>query len=128
MGVVSFAWAAIARGVVGLIAIYVVSPWQVRIGISKDALKHLLSFGTPFQINSILALVKDDLMIIFLGKMLPFSEIGYIGWAKKWAEVHLRLIMDSVIRVTFPAYSRLAADKNILAKALEQSLFFLFQS
>ncbi len=125
MGVVSFAWAAIARGVVGLIAIYVVSPWQVRIGISKDALKHLLSFGTPFQINSILALVKDDLMIIFLGKMLPFSEIGYIGWAKKWAEVHLRLIMDSVIKVTFPAYSRLQADKNVLAKALEKSLFFL---
>lgn len=124
-GLASFAWAAVARGIAGLIAIYVISPWKARIGISKIALKHLLSFGTPFQINSILALVKDDLMIIFLAKILPFSEIGYIGWAKKWAEVHLRLIMDSVIRVTFPAYSRLAADKNILAKALEKSLFFL---
>ena len=94
-------------------------------GISISALKHLLSFGIPFQINSLLALVKDDLMILFLGKILPFSQIGYLGWAKKWAEVPLRLIMDSVVKVTFPAYARLQHERSVLAKALEKSLFFL---
>jgi PST family polysaccharide transporter len=57
--------------------------------------------------------------------MLPFSAIGFIGWAKKWAETPLRLIMDSVIRVTFPAYSRLQENKELLAKTIEKSLFFL---
>lgn len=124
-GIASFAWAAIARGVIGVISIYVISPWRISIGISFQAFRELITFGLPFQANSILALIKDDLMTIFLGKILPLSQVGYIGWAKKWAEVPLRLIMDSVIRVTFPAYARLQKDQKILGRAIEKSLFFL---
>jgi O-antigen/teichoic acid export membrane protein len=124
-GIESYAWAALARGVIGLILIYIISPWRISFGFSKNAAKHLLKFGVPFQLNSFLALVKDDLMTIFLGKILPFSQVGYIGWAKKWAEAPLRLIMDNIIRVTFPAYSRLQSDKKLLASAIEKSMFFL---
>jgi O-antigen/teichoic acid export membrane protein len=124
-GIASFAWAALARGLVGLICIYIISPWRIGFDFSIKTVKHLLKFGVPFQTNSLLALVKDDLMTLFLGKILPFQQLGYIGWAKKWAEVPLRLIMDSVIRVTFPAYSRLQHDKKILGRAIEKSIFFL---
>jgi hypothetical protein len=37
--------------------------------------------------HSFLALVKDDLLTVFLGKVLPFAQVGYIDWAKKWAEI-----------------------------------------
>lgn len=124
-GVISFAWAAIIRGIVGLIAIFVVSPWRIGIGFSYSSVKNLLNFGIPFQANSLLALVKDDLMTLFLGKILPLSQVGYLGWAKKWAEAPLRLIMDNIIRVTFPAYARLQRNKEILGKAIEKSFFFL---
>lgn len=124
-GVYSFAWGALGRGVVGLVAIYFISPWELGLGLSFPVVKRLLVFGVPFQMNSLLALVKDDLMTIFLGKILPFAQVGYIGWAKRWAEIPLRLIMDNVIRVTFPAYSRLSGNKEILGKALEKSLFFI---
>jgi len=76
-------------------------------------------------LNSFIALLKDDLLTVFLGKVLPFAQIGYIGWAKKWAEVPLRLIMDSVIRVTFPAFSRLQESKEHLSAAIEKTLFGL---
>jgi O-antigen/teichoic acid export membrane protein len=122
-GIQSFTWAVIARAVVGLGAMYVVSPWRMTLGISRKVAKKLLKFGLPFQLNSFLALLKDDLLTVFLGKILPFAEIGYIGWAKKWAEVPLRLIMDSVIRVTFPAFSRLQESKVLLGRAIEKALF-----
>ena len=121
----SFAWAALVRGIVGLIAIYIVSPWQPAFGIYPGTIKSLLSFGLPFQLNSILALLKDDLMTMFLARILPIAHVGYIGWAKKWAEAPLRLIMDSIVRVTFPAYARLAQNREVLAKALAKSFFFL---
>jgi len=125
LGVTSFTWAVMVRAFVGLILMYVISPWRIRFGIAKDVAKRLLKFGVPFQMNSFLALLKDDLMTVFLGKILPFSQIGYIGWAKKWAEVPLRLIMDSVIRVTFPTFSRLQHSKELLGKAIENTLFGL---
>lgn len=122
-GIGSFTLAVLVRGVVGVVAMYAISPWCPAFGISKPVSKRLLKFGIPFQMNSFLALLKDDLLTVFLGKVLPFAEIGYIGWAKKWAEVPLRLIMDSVMRVTFPAFSRLQESKDILGRALEKTLF-----
>ena len=124
-GLWSFAAAALVRGVIGLVFLYALAPWQIGIGIHRPSAKRLLTFGAPFQANSLLALVKDDLMTIFLGKLLPFAQVGYIGWAKKWAEVPLRLIMDSIVRVTFPAYARLQHDKKTFAGALQKSFFFL---
>jgi O-antigen/teichoic acid export membrane protein len=122
-GITSFAFAVLARGVLGVIAMYVISPWKIGFAFSKPAAKRLLSFGIPFQANSFLALIKDDLLIAYLGKVLPLAQVGYIGFAQKWALMPLRLIMDNVIRITFPSFSRLQHDKEVLALALEKSIF-----
>ncbi len=124
-GVSSFTWAVLARGVFGLIAIYFIEPWWPKARFSRASAAKLMRFGIPFQMNSFLALLKDDLLTVFLGKVLPLAHVGYIGWAKKWAEVPLRLIMDSVIRVTFPTYSRLQHDRGLLTKAIHKTLFGL---
>lgn len=122
-GVASFTYAVLARGISGLITIYLISPWKIGFGFSKISAKKLLSFGVPFQLNSLLALIKDDLFIAYLGKVLPLAQVGYIGFAQKWALMPLRLIMDNVIRITFPSFSRLQDEKHILTKALEKSIF-----
>ncbi|HLD24523.1 MAG TPA: oligosaccharide flippase family protein [Patescibacteria group bacterium] len=127
-GIASFTWAVMTRGVFGLLAMYLVEPWIPKLAFSRSSVKKLLTFGVPFQMNSFLALLKDDLLTIFLGKVLPFTHVGYIGWAKKWAEVPLRLFMDSLMRVTFPAYSRMQTDKIVLARAIEKTLFALSAS
>ena len=124
-GITSFTYAVLTRAIIGLVIMYIVSPWKISFGITKPIAKRLLKFGVPFQFNSFLSLLKDDLMTVFLGKILTFTEVGYIGWAKKWAEVPLRLIMDSVIRVTFPAFSRLQDSKEHLGSAIEKILFGL---
>ncbi len=124
-GITSFTWAVLVRAVVGLVAMYIISPWRISLKLSRDVARKLMRFGIPFQLNSFIALLKDDLLTVFLGRVLPFAEIGYIGWAKKWAEVPLRLIMDNVIRVTFPAFSRLQEHKEHLTVAIEKTLFGL---
>ena len=124
-GITSFTYAVLARSILGLVSIYLLVPWVPKLRFDKRVAKKLLSFGIPFQMNSFLALAKDDLFTLFLGKLLPFSAIGYIGWAKRWSEAPLRLIMDSIIKVTFPAYSRLQQHPEKLAKAVNKSIFFL---
>lgn len=122
-GIASFTYAVLARGISGLITIYLISPWKVRFGFSKASASKLLSFGVPFQLNSLLALIKDDLFIAYLGKVLPIAQVGYIGFAQKWAFTPLRLIMDNVIRITFPSFSRLQDEKDVLKRAIEKSIF-----
>lgn len=124
-GVASFIYAVLLRGISGVVAMYIVSPWKIRVDFSMDIAKKLLSFGIPFQANSFIALLKDDLLIAYLGKVLPLSQVGYIGFAQQWAFAPLRLIMDNVIRITFPSFSRLQEEKAHLSRAIEKSLFAL---
>lgn len=124
-GISSFTIAVLLRAVTGLITIYTIVPWIPRLGIEKNSAKKLLNFGVPFQLNSLLALIKDDLLTIYLGKALGFTGIGYIGWAKKWSEMPLRLIMDNINKVSFPTFARLQHDGKQVAKAVEISLFFV---
>ena len=125
-GILSFAYAALARGLIGVVAMYLIQPWKPSLGIYIPSAKRLLSFGIPLQGGSILALFKDDLLTIYLGKVLSQrpEEIGFIGWAKKNAEIPLRNFMDSITGVAFPVYSRIAHDKEILRKGIEKTLFF----
>jgi len=124
-GITSFTLAVLARSILGLISIYIVCPWMPVISFNSSVFKRLIRFGIPFQLNSLLALVKDDLFTLMLGKVVSYTELGYIGWAKKWAEVPLRLIMDSVVRVTFPVFSRLQKSRDYLGKAIENTLFVI---
>ncbi|GAB4219344.1 MAG: MOP flippase family protein [Candidatus Microgenomates bacterium] len=120
----SFTWAVILRAIVGVIFIYKISPWKIKINFNFPILKKLLSFGIPFQLSSFLALIKDDLMTLYLGKTLGFQTLGYLGWAKKWAEAVLRIVMDSLSRVLFPVFSRVQDNKEKLKTLVEKIIYY----
>lgn len=122
-GVTSFTMAVLARGIGGVVIMHLIAPWKMGFGFSTDVARRLLSFGIPFQANSLLALLKDNLLIIYIGKVLPLSQVGYIGVAQKLAYTPLRLVMENIIKITFPSYARLAHDKEHLGLAIEKSLF-----
>lgn len=120
--IAAFSIAAILRSAVGVITIFLIAPWSVAIGFSKGSLKTLLSFGLPFQLNSILALLKDRLVPLVIAKMVGSLGVGYITWSQSLAFLSLEA-MNIMIRVTFPAFSRLQDEKDKLKETLEDSLF-----
>lgn len=124
-GITSYTIAVIVSGLFGLVIIYVVSPWLPGIAFSVSAFKSILKFGVPYQANTILALVKDDGMILFLGAIIGPSGVGLLGWAQKWAYAPLRFFMDQVIKVTFPAFSRLQDNRRELSDLVSKSIFFI---
>lgn len=124
-GVTAFTFAVLGRGVVGLIAMYLVYPWRPSFGINRASLKHLLRFGLPYQANTFLAVLKDDGMTIILTKFIGTQGLGYIGWASRWAGLPLRIVMDNLTKVSFPTFARLQHDKEKLAHAVEISLKYM---
>lgn len=116
--------AVLVRAIVGTLGIYLVKPWKPSFEFSFSSAKELLSFGIPFQGNSFLALVKDDLMIIYLGQVIGLPALGIVSFGKKYAEMAVRLITDNINRVAFPVLSRVQDNKELLAKSLMNSIFF----
>lgn len=124
-GLASFIIAVLARSVTGLVLTYIIQPWKIGFSLDFKRSRSLLSFGLPFQANSILALIKDDLINIYVGKVLPLTQVGYIGFGQKWAFMPLRLVLDNVIKIIFPSLSRLQNDKEALKIVIEKSIFMI---
>lgn len=120
----SFTVAVLLRSISGVIVIYSLSFWMPKIGISIKSLKKLLKFGAPFQTSSLLALVKDNFINLYLGKVVGFQILGYIGWAKKWAEIPIRIITDNLSRIMFPLFARFQHDKEKVSNLLNKMFFF----
>jgi O-antigen/teichoic acid export membrane protein len=125
MGAMSYAYAILARSVIGVLVMWVIQPWSYGFSLNKHSLKTLLSYGTKFQLNDFLARIKDQLFYLFLGLMLPLREFGYIQWAKTWSQYPYNLTVQNVMAITFPTFSRLQGHKEALQRAIEKSLFFI---
>lgn len=124
-GITSFTIAVLVRGFSGLMVTYLIQPWIPALSFSKQALRSILKFGLPYQLNTLLAMVKDDGIILFLGSILGTGGIGLLAWAQKWAFAPLRFFMDQVIKVTFPAFSRLQDEKVELSNAVSKSILYI---
>lgn len=123
-GITSFAIAVVIRSAVGLVLMYIIQPWKPGLAFSKSVLRSLFKFGLPYQGNTFLALLKDDGVTAVLGGILGPS-FGFLSWAQKWGSAPLRFFMDQVIRVTFPAFSRLQHDSQELSRLASRSIFFV---
>ena len=124
-GLTSFTIGVLLQALVGLVLTYVLQPWRLGFAFSKNSLKLLLKFGVPYQVNTFLAVIKDDGLILVLGKILDSSGIGLLSWGQKWGQAPLRFFMDQVIKVTFPAFARMQSNKSELEKAVSRSIFFV---
>ncbi len=124
-GITSFTYAVLIRGMVGLVAIYILNPWKPGIGFNLKSFTNLIRFGIPYQLNNFLATLKDDGMTILLGGILGSAGVGILGTAQKLAQYPLRFFMDNVTKVTFPAFSRMQDDKKELERSLTRSIFFI---
>jgi O-antigen/teichoic acid export membrane protein len=124
-GLKSFTFAVLSRGVVGVIAIYILQPWKPGLAFSRKTLSGLFKFGVPYQINTFLATFKDDGMTLVLGGILGPAGVGVLAFAQKIARLPLTFFMDTVTRVTFPAFSRMQDAKADLERSVTRSIFFI---
>lgn len=124
-GIMAFIPAVLLRGLSGLILMYILQPWTPGLAFDKNVLKQLLKFGAPYQASTFLAIFKDDGITLIIGGILGAEAVALLGLAKRWAEAPLRFFMDQVIKVTFPAYSRMQDHKEELSGAVTRSIFFV---
>lgn len=121
-GISAFSFATLASALAATVILNIIAPWKMSIGFSKASAKTLFNFGIPFQLNSALAMLKDRLTPLITATIVGNAGFGYLTWAQGIAFRPLE-IMNVVIRITFPAYSRLQENHQELKRLIEKSLF-----
>lgn len=123
-GALAFAYAILARSLTGVMMMYLIQPWKPGIGIYKKALP-LFKFGAAFQLNDLLARIKDQFYYLMLGYYFPLQTFGYIQWAKNWSMYPYNMTVQNIMAITFPTFSRLQHKPDLLKKAIEKTLYFI---
>ena len=123
-GAFSYAIATFVKSIVGLILMYRFQSWPIGISFSWDSLKKLLQFGIPFQLNSFIALAKDRLSNLLVAGILGREAFGLLSWAQKGSRIPLSF-MDAIMKITFPTFSRIQNDFELLRKSISRSIYFI---
>lgn len=122
-GVWSFILALLVRSVLGAIVLFWLSPWRISFAWDKVIAKRLVSFGIPYNLNGFIATVKDAVMPVFVGAVSGVTAVGYLNWALTFSKLPI-LFMSDIFRVTFPTYSRIQGNSEMLKKAIEKTIRF----
>lgn len=125
LGLMSFTYAVLLRGVTGVIVIYILQPWRPGFAFSKKSLSGLFKFGVPYQVNTFISIVKDRGVTLALGAVIGASGVGYLGTAERISQMPLRQFMDPVTKVSFPAFSRMQEHKTELENSVTKSLLLI---
>lgn len=123
-GVWSLVIAVIVRTVLGAIALNVIAPWAIGWKLNRQSAKELLHFGVPFQLNSVLALIKDNLTPTIIAVWYGPAAVGYVNVAQNISSRPME-ISTIVSRITFPTYSRIQGDKERLKRWIEKSIHLM---
>ncbi len=123
-GVWSLVIAILARVVTGALALNLLSPWRIGWAYSATSARALLSFGVPYQLNSVLALIKDNITPTLIAYWYGPAAVGFVNLAQNIATRPMEII-NIVSRVMFPAYSRLQHDTERLKRWIEKSVSFM---
>jgi O-antigen/teichoic acid export membrane protein len=119
-GVWSLAVAVLARTFLGAVSLNIIAPWKMGWGFDKKSIKGLLSFGVPYQLNSLLALLKDNITPTVIAFFYGPVAVGFLNLAQNISSRPMEII-TIVSRITFPTYSRIQHDKARLRRWLEKS-------
>lgn len=123
-GTYSYAVATFIKSAVGLILIYRLKPWSIGFSFDFASVKDLFKYGIPYQLNTLIAMAKDRISTLFVAGIIGREGFGLISWAQKGPRMPLTL-MDSIMKVTFPAFSRLQKDEEFLKKSIQKSIYII---
>lgn len=116
-----FVAATVGSRVVHLVIVNIASPWLPRFSWDISAMRDLLRFGIPFQLNGIVNVLKDNFVPTFVAFVTTPEDVGYLVWSIGLATNALFLV-PLVSKVAFPAFSRLQDDLPALKRSIEQAV------
>jgi PST family polysaccharide transporter len=121
-GVWSLVVRTLVRDVIGLVALWRVSPWRPTLQFSRTHLRDLRWFGLIVMGQRGLLFVNSSMDKLLIGYFLGTTILGYYAIAIRLVQLMLKLLHQSIAGVTFPVFSRLQVERDRIARAYYQGV------
>jgi O-antigen/teichoic acid export membrane protein len=123
-GVWSLVAAALVRGFLGVMLLYFIAPWPIRFGFDRAIAREIIRFGVPFQLQQAVNQAGSWTTPLLVGTLVGPRGVGLLTFASSNARKPL-LLVDNVMRVAFPHFSRIQDDGEEVERIMVRYLNYL---
>lgn len=118
-------WASLTTSVATCLISYVMHPYRPRLDFNLKRARNLFNFGKWILGSSIIAMISEQGMTMFVGKFLGIPILGFFNRAGVFSTTILQQISEIVWKVGYPAYSQLQHHPERFKQAFLKTLQLL---
>jgi O-antigen/teichoic acid export membrane protein len=124
-GVISFAWGSVVGCTASVIVATLTAPYIVLPGWNSRDARQLLQFGLPLAGAGLLTLGVLNVDSAIVGATLGSAMLGLYQLAFNMSGWPVNIISQTVDRISFAGFSRVAGSAKVLAAAFTRSIGLL---
>lgn len=121
-------WALVAMHIVdsliGLVLLWIISPWRPRGKWSKASFRYLWGFGSKLLASALLNTIYGNIYPIVIGKFYSAADLGQYTRAGGYAAIPSHSLTAVIQQVTFPVLSQIQEDNARLGNNYRRMLRF----
>ncbi len=100
-------WASVVRGLVVCVISYIMHPYRPHLDFNINKAKELFNFGKWILGNSIIVIIRNQGITMFVGKFLGIPILGFFNRAGAFSTGLFQQLTGIIWQVGYPAYSQL---------------------
>lgn len=123
-GVWSLVLQHLGASIIGLVLLWIISPWRPRGKWDNSSFRYLWGFGSKLLASSLLNTVYANIYPIVIGKFYSAADLGQYTRAKGYANLPSQTLTGVIQQVTFPVLSQIQEDTERLGNSYRRMLRF----
>ena len=124
-GVWSFVFGSLGEQIILTLLFYRISGWKPKLRFDSAKLKELFDFGKNVLASRFLAYFNLNAPQFSIGKILGSGQLGYYSVAFQLVEIPVQRISKNVLRVMFPAFSKIQDQSQDYIRLYRQTVYYL---
>lgn len=124
-GVWSLVYRTIISSAILCLLVWSYGQWHPIFHFSFRRVKSLFKFGGFIFLSTLVEYIYANLQPVIIGRFFTLSQLGYFTQARKIEEIPTNTLTGIISTVTFPVYSKLKDDKEMLKKGAKKSIMAL---
>jgi len=100
-------WASVVKGFVVCVISYIMHPYRPHLDFNINNAKELFNFGKWILGSSIIVIMKNQGITMFVGKFLEIPLLGFYNRARAFSTLLFQQLTQIIWQVGYPAYSQL---------------------
>lgn len=122
LGVWSLVIKVILTGFIVAVLLWLYNDWRPILVFSWTSFKELFTFGGLLLLSRLINTLFENLQALVIGKFFTAKDLGYYSQAKRLDQVPSGSISKIVTNVTFPVFSKISDNINVLRSAVKKNI------